>query len=442
MHAISALIALIRKDLILFFSDRRALFITLLMPIVLAAFFGYIMGGSGNKEAAKIELAIVMQDDHVISQKILAGLKAEAALTVTEMTLDKAKELVRKGKLGAAVQLPAGFGEAAGAALFGAKAKPDLPLFYDPSQSAVLAMVKGMLTQQVMQSVSSEMFNGQAGNQIVDKSLVELSTAADKNPEQKELLSFLDSLKKYQDYQKASEKIPAADGAATPAQAGLSMPFNTKDEAMTANDSIASQYNGYAHSFAGMTVQFILFMAIDAGIGILLARKLGIWSRLLAAPLSVNTLVLARGLSCALIAFMLTGFIFAFAMLVFKVQILGSVVGFAGVAISFSLMTASFGLLIAAFGKTPEAARGIAVFATLVMVMLGGAWMPSFLFPQWLQNMTLFIPTRWAVDGFDAMTWRGLGLDAALAPIGVLMLFSLLFGLLATWQFRRQQMAN
>lgn len=435
MHA---LFALIRKDLILFINDRRALFITLLMPIVLAAFFGYIMGGSGVKESAKIELAVVVQDSHVISQKILAGLKAEPTLAVTEMSLDKAQELVRKGKLGAAVQLPQGFGEAAGAALFGAKAKPDLPLFYDPSQSAVLAMVKGMLTQHVMQSVSSEMFNGQAGNQVVDKSLAELSG----DTTQRELTEFLASLKKYQEHQKESAKNVLPDGTVKPAQAGLAMPFNTKDEAMTAKDSIASQYNGYAHSFAGMTVQFILFMAIDAGIGILLARRLGLWGRLLAAPLSVNTLVLARGLSCALIAFALTCFIFGFAMLIFKVQILGSVIGFAGVAISFSLMTASFGLLIAAFGKTPEAARGIAVFATLVMVMLGGAWMPSFLFPQWLQDLTLFIPTRWAVDGFDAMTWRGLGLDAAIAPIAVLLLFSLLFGSLASWQFRRQQMAN
>ncbi|MDO9194304.1 MAG: ABC transporter permease [Undibacterium sp.] len=437
-----SLFALIRKDLILFLSDRRALLITLFMPIVLAAFFGYVMGGSGTKETTKIDIAVVMQDSHLISQKILAGLKAEPTLSVTEMSLEKAQDLVRKGKLGVAVQLPFGFGEAAGAALFGAKSKPDLPVFYDPSQSAVLAMVKGMLTQQVMQSVSGEMFSGKTGNQTADKSLAELTSDPSKATEQKELVDFLGSLKKYQEHQKKSAENALSDGATQQGKTGLAMPFNTKEEAMTAIDSVASKYNGYAHSFAGMTVQFILFMAIDAGIGVLLARKHGLWGRLLAAPLGVNTLVLARGLSCSIIAFGLTCFIFAFAMLVFKVQILGSFIGFVGVAISFSLMTASFGLLIAAFGKTPEAARGIAVFATLVMVMLGGAWMPSFLFPQWLQDLTLFIPTRWAVDGFDAMTWRGLGLDAALPSIGVLLLFSLGFGLLASWQFRRQQTAN
>jgi len=93
--------------------------------------------------------------------------------------------------------------------------------------------------------------------------------------------------------------------------------------------------------------------------------------------------------------------------------------------------------LIAAFGKTPEAARGLSIFATLIMVMLGGAWVPAFLFPHWLQTLTLIMPTRWAVDGLDAMTWRGLGLNAALPSMAVQLGFTALFGGLARWRFRR-----
>ena len=98
-------------------------------------------------------------------------------------------------------------------------------------------------------------------------------------------------------------------------------------------------------------------------------------------------------------------------------------------------MTAAFGLFIAAIGRTPEATRGLAIFATLVMVMLGGAWIPSFIFPPWLQRASLAIPTRWAVDGFDAMTWRGLGFEAAAGPIVVLLGFALVFAVIATWRF-------
>ena len=99
-------------------------------------------------------------------------------------------------------------------------------------------------------------------------------------------------------------------------------------------------------------------------------------------------------------------------------------------------MTAAFGLMIAALGKTVEATRGYAVMATLLMVMLGGAWVPTFVFPQWLQKVTVVIPTRWAMDGIDGMTWRGLGLSAAFAPIAVMLLFTLLFGGLAVMSFR------
>ena len=130
--------------------------------------------------------------------------------------------------------------------------------------------------------------------------------------------------------------------------------------------------------------------------------------------------------------------LFAFARVVFGVHIQGSFLGFLGVCAAFSLMTAAFGLMVAALGKTIEATRGYAVMATLLMVMLGGAWVPTFVFPQWLQKFTIVIPTRWAMDGIDAMTWRGLGLSAALAPVAVMLLFTLGFGIVAVSRFSWQ----
>ena len=73
------------------------------------------------------------------------------------------------------------------------------------------------------------------------------------------------------------------------------------------------------------------------------------------------------------------------------------------------------------------------------MVMLGGAWVPTFLFPQMLQKLTLAVPTRWAVDGLDAMTWRGMGFSASLGPMAVLVGFALAFGALAVARFRWEE---
>ncbi|TFV86938.1 ABC-2 transporter permease [Oxalobacteraceae bacterium OM1] len=423
----TALLALIRTDIKLFLSDRRALMLRLGMPILLGAFFGYLFGGSGASSAPRLQIAVVAQDDSDIGRKVTAGLRGDGSLQVSELPLDEARAKVLGGKLNAAVVIPSGFGDAAGSAFFGGGKVPQIDVYYDPSQNAVLPAVRGLLTQQVMQVVSAEMFGGQAGKRALDRTLSQLeqTPSAQGLPELRQLLV---SVKAFQQ----ADGLSQADGQQAPA--GMRMPFTTHEEAM----SSGPQYNGYAHSFAGMSVQFILFLGIDVGIAMLLARRQGLWNRLLAAPVGMGTVLGARVLSSALIAFGLLCAIFAAAAVLFKVQVAGSLVGFLGIGVCFALMTAAFGLFIAGFGKTPEAARGLAVFATLIMVMLGGAWVPSFLFPQWLQTATLAVPTRWAVDGLDAMTWRGLGLEAAWQPMLVLLGFTVLFGLLALWSFRAE----
>ena len=432
----TALIALTRKDLILYVKDKRALMLHLLMPVVLAAFFGSLFGGNGGGDrTSKIDVGLVLQDQSEQSQKIAAGLKADSSLNIIDLTQQEAQAKVRSGKLPVAVVLPAGFGEAASTALFSGRNKPQLPLYYDPSQSTMLAMVKGLLTQQVMQVTSASVMSGQ-GSQSTDKYLAELPAAGSRNAEQAQLADFLTSLKKFQDQRAAAPAAAAsASGSASAAAGGgMSMPYTTQDEAL----SSGPKYNGYAHSFAGMGVQFILFMGINLGISILLEQRQGIWSRLLAAPVSLSTVILSRAAAGAIIATGLMVAMFICAVLIFKVQIT-SVPGFIGMAICFGLMTAAFGLLIAAFGRTPEAARGIATFATLILVMLGGAWVPSFVFPQWMQTATLVVPTRWAVDGLDAVTWRGLGLDGAAPAMAVQLGFAAVFGALAVWKFLKDQ---
>jgi ABC-2 type transport system permease protein len=188
-----------------------------------------------------------------------------------------------------------------------------------------------------------------------------------------------------------------------------------------------------------MGVQFILFMAIEMGVGMLEQRRDGLWKRLRAAPLSRAVLLGARAVSTALLSLFILFFLFLFAGIVFGVGIEGSVIGFVGVAVSFSLMTAAFGLLIASLGRTPDATRGLSIVVTLLLVMLGGAWVPTFVFPAWMQQLTMAVPTRWAVDGLDATTWRGLGLSSVALPIALLTGTAALCGALAAARFRWEE---
>ena len=144
-------------------------------------------------------------------------------------------------------------------------------------------------------------------------------------------------------------------------------------------------------------------------------------------------------MSGALISLMTLWVSFAFAIIVFHVRIEGSILGFVAVSIACALMAATFGLLVAAIGRTPASARAVTTLAVLMMVMLGGAWVPVFVFPAWLQQATKIVPVRWAVDGLDAMTWRGLGLSGAVGPIVVLLGFAAIFGGVAAARFRWEE---
>jgi ABC-2 type transport system permease protein len=337
---------------------------------------------------------------------------------------------VRKGKARAAIVIPKDFGAEAGRAFFAGAKKPEIALLYDPSHSTEMNMVRGIMSGAVMQAVTKEMFSGQSGRELVKESLAQLEKNSEITPaEKKSLRDLLGSVERWNE-QQANQ--PGA-GRDTPA-GGLTIPFETHEEAITSRTE--EKYNGYAHSFGGMGIQFILFMGLDVGIRLLLLRQSGLWQRLRAAPLSRSMLLGSRAVSAALISGFILFVLFTFARLAFHVRIQGSFLGFLGVCAAFSLMTAAFGLLIAALGKTVEATRGYAVMATLIMVMLGGSWVPTFIFPLWLQKVTVVVPTRWAMDGLDGMTWRGLGLSEALVPIGVLLLFTLLFGVLAVMSFR------
>ncbi len=428
------LIALVAKDLRLYFTDGRTLAITLAAPILIAAFFGSVMGG-GPKKPSKVPLAVVNLDTSEVSRSMMAGIKADTSFDLKEVSEADAIALVRQGKVRAAAIIPAGFGESAPKAMFNPHSpKPEIRMLYDPSQAMALLMLKGLLTEHVMKAVSRSAFGaGPGGAKTIAGIRDDLGKTTGLDPETRaNLMTLFDSVEKVQSRTNA-RPAGGGGGGGTDDSAGFSTPFSMSSTEVTSGT--ARKYNPFAHSFAGMSVQFVLFMGIELGVAVLLMRRMGLWKRLRAAPLSRTLLIGSRVASGTLISLVMILSIYAAAIAFFNVRIEGSILGFVMIAIAFAVLTASFGLLIAAIGKTPEAARGIAILATLLLVMLGGAWVPVFIFPEWLQTATLVVPTRWAVDGLEAMTWRGLGLEAAWAPVGVMLAFAAAFTLVAMRRF-------
>jgi ABC-2 type transport system permease protein len=429
--ALIPFLAMVRKDLLIFFSDRRSVILSFVAPIAIASFFGAVFSDAGgDSQPTRIAVAIVDVDRSVISGGIVSGAQADENLAVTTPDLAQARASVRLGEIPVAVVIPPGFGDAAGLAFFAGAEQPSLDLLFDPSKRMELALVRGVLTQHVMQAVSREMFGGAEGRRLVEQALPQVQASTTMPDEERQRLTTL--LAAVQQFNLQRANSPAAE----PPQ-GLTIPYVVREQPITSGDTVA--YNGYAHSFAGMAIQFLLFAMASLGVEMLLERQRGLWRRLRSAPVSKLTLLSSKVASGTVISLLILLVSFAFAIVVFRVRISGSVAGFLLIATACSLMAAAFGLLVAALGNSPATARGITTLAVLMMVMLGGAWVPAFVFPAWLQQATRVVPVRWAVDGFDAMTWRGLGLSAAVMPTLVLCGFAVAFAAIAFTRFRWEE---
>jgi len=120
---------------------------------------------------------------------IVSGLQGDRNLQVALPTEDDARASVKHGRTSVAAIIPSGFGDAAGQAFFGSAPKPALDRLYDPSRSAEVAMVRGMLTEHVMQAVSREIFGGAQGRQYVERMLPQIEASQSLPPDQKRLLT-------------------------------------------------------------------------------------------------------------------------------------------------------------------------------------------------------------------------------------------------------------
>ena len=75
---LTAFVGMVRKDLRLFFSDRRSVIVAFAVPIFIGSFIGSITGGSGSQNTRpRVRVAIVDEDGSAISKAIVAGAQAD-----------------------------------------------------------------------------------------------------------------------------------------------------------------------------------------------------------------------------------------------------------------------------------------------------------------------------------------------------------------------------
>ena len=427
-----SLLAVTRLDLKLFFRDRKALIMIIAIPIGIASFIGFLTNDrSQSSDIPKISVVLADLDDSPLSRRVLANFQSDIHFDALITNADAARSLVLAGKYPGAIFLPKGFGDDLLPGLVDTNRKPEVELFFDPSRRFEKSVLEGLLLPKVIASAVEEFQQPSTARRLVKQGLDRLASASDLAAEDKVRLQRM--LERSDEWlaSRTNRDSAATNSAAKPFE--IPSPIRIKSEEATRN---RHPYNGYAHSFAGMALQFVLMGMVDFAVNLIKDRETGIFQRLRAAPLSRLTLLFGKLLAQSVIAWISLIACFAFAMAVFDVRVQGSWTGFLLLLTTVPLMAGAFGLMLAALGGTPAGTRGIAIALVLILVMIGGAWYPSFLFPQWLQTVALLTPTHWVLEGFDGVTWRGRGLVDVAPSIMAILGFAALFCTIGLTRFR------
>jgi len=422
-----ALFWLTYKDLARFFADRQGALMTVMVPVVLGAFFGMLF--SPRATATRVDLLVADEDGSPAVRELVTRIEANDSLAVTELPFAEAESEVEAGEAPLLLVIPAGTGGSLRASgLFLGGDRPAIRLVYDPSEEVQANLAEGLLTQIMMEQATKGLADPTSMKAMFLDVKESLAAEEASDPEME---AFVDKGLELADARERSDE--PSDAAST--ERGLRPPVTIDKIAATVSGP-ATGYNSFSQNFAGMLVMFLMFMAQGEAKRLHAERELGSLTRLRMSRARPWQILIATGASVAIIALIASAIVYATGMVAFGVRVEGSWAGFVAVVIAQALFVGGFALLLAGLGRTEQQIGSVGSFVVLVLAFAGGATVPSFMMPDWLRLGSHALPTYWATRGLSAMTWRGLPPSHALLPTVMLVGFAVLFSVVGMRRFR------
>src|SRR5699024_6465718 len=105
--------------------------------------------------------------------------------------------------------------------------------------------------------------------------------------------------------------------------------------------------------------------------------------------------------------------------------------------VAFTACITALALALTPFVRTEAQASGIALFMTMTLAPLGGAWWPLEIVPEWMRTVGHISPVAWVMDGFRSLIFYGGSLGTVIVPLLVLSALAAVFFGIGIVRFQR-----
>ena len=396
------------KEYKLLSRDLGGIAILFLMPLVLLLVITLIQDSSFKAvNSVKIPILFVDNDQGEVAASIKEGLSSSDAFTIVkEQNTETAKAKVFNGDYQLAIVIPATLSQSL-ATKVNDNVERMLAAFGLEEETSLVSKVEKIQPIQVTLFFDPAT-QGSFKNQV--------KSGIDK------MISKIETQTIYKAFQ---EQLGEED------QLFETEPFITFKEVTPTDGEAELIPNSAQHNVPAWALFAIFFIIVPLSINMVKEKNQGTFVRLRTQPISYATVLGGKTivyLAVCLIQFalMLIVGIFIFPLLGLpvldvsdKLPMLFLVAFFAGLA------AIGLGLLLGTVAKTQEQAAPFGATFVVILAALGGVWVPVFIMPKLMQELSKISPMNWGLEGFYDVFLRNASVLQVLPEISLLFLFFL-----------------
>jgi len=402
------------KDLSQVLREKQSLLFFVLMPVVFTFFMGFAYRGAVQPADPRLVLGWADADGGALSQQLYAALEGSSAVRLVEV--DPAS--VARPEPGD----PAGVPSDMAGVLIAPAGFSDKALAGEDVQLTLLADALSTTGQSLYQVLRAPVVQVMSAAQIARLDVETL--------EAQQALAGEDA--------RDAERLAAFEAAAQAwTEARQEEAWIRVEKAVAAEpESAPLGGNPYNQTSPGMLVQFAVFGLVSSAQILVLERKSRTLQRMITTAMRPWQIIAGHLLAMFALVFLQTALLIVFGQLVLGVDYLREPAGTLLIAVSLGLWVSSMGLLIGVFAQQDQQVVLYSMIAMFLFTGLGGAWFPLEGAGKAFATIGHLTPGAWAMDGFQNVLIRGLGLASAWRPAAVLLAYAAGFFALAVWRFR------
>ncbi|HAO45633.1 MAG TPA: ABC transporter permease [Chitinophagaceae bacterium] len=393
------LLATVKKEALLLLRDRVGLSILFIMPMVLIFVMTLVQDSAFKTVNEKGIPVIFINNDHdSLGNQIEQGLRSNELVSVSDSidgkpaTAEMAQKAVSEGKFLLGIVIP---------------------------KSATDAIRKnvGVLVNETLNNDATTIRKAAA-----KQDSVEITILIDPVAKKSFLLSVTSNLREFISEVKTkimfqafadqvSEIIP--DKNNTPKDSYKKSQIITYKEVYASETEDKIVPNAVQHNVPAWTIFAMFFIAIPLSGSIIKEKNEGSVFRLHTMPtpylLLVNGKIIVYVLVCQ-IQFLLmlsVGQLFL-PMLGLPALVLGnSMLGISVLTLATAFAATGYGVMVGTLASTEHQAAIMGSLSIILLSALGGIWVPSYVMPEVMRNITAWSPLNWSLEGFYKLFLRG-----------------------------------